>query len=154
MQSKLCGRNYVVYTNRSAMTAFRSSVERVLAFRRNEFLKAERQFHRLQPIDEQALHEMRIALKRLRYIVEAAQPVIGSSAKKRARKMQGFQQLMGDSRDVAMLRAELEKWAKKKGRIIAIVPTLQRLQEKRESLLRRIVESSTQLEKTLEAETP
>src|SRR5262249_41889715 len=75
----------------------RSSVERVLAFRRNEFLKAERQFHRLQPIDEQALHEMRIALKRLRYIVEAAQPVIGPSAKKRARKMQGFQQLMGDS---------------------------------------------------------
>src|SRR5262249_47045306 len=105
----------------------RSSVERVLAFRPNEFLKAERQFHRLQPIDEQALHEMRIALKRLRYIVEAAQPVIGPSAKRRARKMQGFQQLLGDSRDVAMLRAELEKWAKKKGRIIAIVPTLQRL---------------------------
>ena len=61
---------------------------------------------------------------------------------------------MGDSRDVALLRAGLEKWAKKKGRTIAIVPTLQRLKEKRESLLRRVVHSSNQLEKLLEAETP
>jgi CHAD domain-containing protein len=132
----------------------RSSVERVLGLRRNEFLKAERQFHRLLPLDEQALHKMRIAFKKLRYIVEAAQPVIGPSAKIRARKMQVFQQLMGDSRDVALLRTELEKWAKKKGRTIAIVPTLQRLREKRESLLRRVVHSSNQLEKILEAETP
>jgi CHAD domain-containing protein len=131
----------------------RGSVERVLALRRNEFLKAEQQFRRLQP-DEQALHEMRIAFKKLRYIVEAAQPVIGPSARKRARKMQGFQQLMGDSRDVAMLHAELEKWAKKEGRIIAIVPTLHRLEEKQESLLSRVVKSSNQLEKTLQAETP
>ena len=37
---------------------------------------------------------------------------------------------------------------------MAIVPTLERLKEKRQSLLRKVVESSNQLEKTLEAEAP
>ena len=117
-------------------------------------MKAVRRFRRLQPLDEEALHEMRIALKKLRYVIEAAQPVLGPSAKQRARKMQAFQQLMGDSRDVDLLRAELENWAKKKGRTIAIVPVLASLSEKREILLKEVVESTDQLEKSLETETP
>ena len=132
----------------------RRSVDRVLAVRRNEFLKAVRCFRRLQPLDEEALHEMRIALKKLRYVIEAAQPVLGPSAKQRALRMHGFQQLMGDSRDVELLRTELEKWAKKKGRTIAIVPTLAGLTEKREILLKKVVESTNQLEKSLETKTP
>jgi CHAD domain-containing protein len=46
---------------------------------------------------------MRIALKKLRYVVEAAQPVLGLSGKHQADEMHAFQQLMGDSRDVEML---------------------------------------------------
>jgi len=130
------------------------SVEHVLSFRRNEFLKAERRFQRQQPLDEGALHAMRIALKKLRYVVEAAQPVLGPSAKEQARQMHTFQQLMGDSRDVEMLRAELEKWAKKRGRIMAVVPALEELKEKREGLLKKIIESSDQLEQIFKAETP
>jgi len=132
----------------------RRSVEHVLSLRRNEFLRAERRFQRLQPLDEGALHEMRIALKKLRYVVEAAQPVLGPSAKQQARVMHAFQQLMGDSRDVEMLRAELEEWAKKKGRTIAVVPTLEELKEKREGLLKKIIESSDELEQILMGETP
>ena len=68
--------------------------------------------------------------------------------------MHTFQQLMGDSRDVEMLRAELEEWAKKKGRTIAVVPTLEELKEKREGLLKKIIESSDELEQILMGETP
>ena len=73
------------------------SVQRVIRSRRNEFLKAERRFQRLQPANEEALHEMRIALKKMRYVVEAAQPVLEPSAKQRAREMRTFQQMMGPS---------------------------------------------------------
>src|SRR5215471_1055545 len=114
------------------------SIERVISSRRNDFLKAERRFQRLKPANEEALHEMRIALKKMRYVVEAAQPVLEPSAKQRVREMRTFQQMMGDSRDLEMLRAELEKWARKKGKKIAMVPALARLQEKREDLIKRI----------------
>jgi CHAD domain-containing protein len=130
------------------------SVERFLSSRRNQFLKAKQRFQRLQPGNEEALHEMRIALKKLRYGVEAAQSVLGPSARDRAREMQTFQQLMGDSRDVEMLRVELEKWANKKGKKIAVVPALERLQTKREALMKKIVESSDKLERIFETDTP
>ncbi|HYR43443.1 MAG TPA: CHAD domain-containing protein, partial [Terriglobia bacterium] len=133
---------------------FVRSVERFLSSRRNQFLKAKHRFQRLQPLNEKALHEMRIALKKLRYVLEAAQPVLGPTAKERAREMHAFQQLMGESRDVEMLRVELEKWAKKKGKKIAVVPALERLQNKREALLKKIIESSDELERTFERETP
>jgi len=123
------------------------SVERVISSRRNEFLKAERRFQRLQPANEEALHEMRIALKKMRYVVEAAQPVLEPSAKQRAREMRTFQQMMGDSRDLEMLRTELEKWARKKGKKIAVVPSLERLQEKREDLIKKITQSADDLDK-------
>src|SRR5262245_57516318 len=61
----------------------RAGVERVLTTRRNEFLKAR---HHFQPSQEQTLHEMRIALKKLRYAVEAAQPVLGKTARTQARE--------------------------------------------------------------------
>src|SRR5262249_15934167 len=68
-----------------------AAVERLLRLRRNEFLRTRRRF---KPADEETLHRMRIALKKLRYTVEAAQPVIGDSAKELARNMQAFQQLL------------------------------------------------------------
>lgn len=132
----------------------RRSVEKSLSLRKNEFLKAQRHFHRVQPPNDEALHEMRIALKKLRYVVEAAQPVLGPSAKTRAREMHKFQQLMGDTRDLEILRDALEKWAKKKGKKIAVVPTLERLQDKRESLLKKLVASSDQLERIFEEKAP
>src|SRR5262249_6446203 len=70
----------------------------------------------------------------------------GASARKQAVEMHAFQQLMGDSRDVEMLRANLKKWAAQRGKTIAIAPALDRLQRKREELLERIIKSSTDLD--------
>jgi CHAD domain-containing protein len=122
----------------SSDAKIRSAVERVLKLRRNEFLKARKRF---KPADEETLHAMRIALKKFRYTVEAAQPMLGDSAKERAREMQIFQGLLGDTRDVELLRTRIEKWATKKGNKIAVVPTLESLQERRQNLMQRIVES-------------
>jgi len=125
------------------------SIDRVLSSRQNELLKAERTFHRSQPINEDLLHAMRIALKKFRYVIEAAQPLLDNSAKQRAKEMHAFQQLIGESRDVELLRTALEQWANKRGKVIAVVPALDRLQQKRDSLLKKIFESLTELEQTL-----
>ena len=66
--------------------------------------------------------------------------------------MRTFQQLIGDSRDLELLRAELEKWARKRGKKIAIVPALETLKEKRESLLGKFVESADQFEQLIRSE--
>jgi CHAD domain-containing protein len=115
------------------------TVERILKSRENEFLKARRRF---KPADEETLHNMRIALKKLRYAVEAAQPLLGNSAKARARDMHAVQQLLGETRDVELLLSELQRWASKKGKTIAIVPALDRLAERRESLLKQLSEAA------------
>ena len=125
------------------------SIERVLTSRGNELLKAQRRFLRSQPVNEDLLHEMRIALKKFRYVVEAAQPVLGEAAKERAREMHAFQHLIGESRDVEMLRTTLEKWATKKGKKIAIVPALDRLQLQHDALTKKVVDSLSGLEQTL-----
>jgi CHAD domain-containing protein len=119
----------------------RRSVERFLSTRRREYLSAKQRFQRVRPINEDALHEMRIALKKFRYAVEAAKPVLGRKIKEQTRAMHAFQQLIGDSRDLEILRGELEKWAKKKGKKIAVVPLLESLQNDREVLLKKIIES-------------
>jgi CHAD domain-containing protein len=98
------------------------------------------------------LHQMRIALKKYRYSVEAALPVLGNSAKERPRDMQAFQKLLGDTRDVELLRAELERWAAKRGKKIAAVPVLDRLTQKREDLLKKINDSAASFEHVLESE--
>jgi CHAD domain-containing protein len=118
-------------------------LERLLKSRRDEFLKAR---HRFDPAKEETLHNMRIALKKLRYTVEAAQPVLGSRAGKRANEMHGFQQLLGNTRDVELLRAKLERWASKRGRKIAMVPMLEQLDETHGQLMNRIFESVTTFE--------
>jgi len=46
------------------------------------------------------------------------------------------------------------KWAKKNGKTIAIVPVLEQLQERREVLLKKIIESSVELERIIEPKSP
>lgn len=130
------------------------AIERILSSRRHEFLRAEKRFQRLQQSDEEALHGMRIALKKLRYAVEAAEPVLGPSTREQTRDMRAFQQLMGESRDLEMLRGKLDRWAKKKGKRIAVAPTLDRLQEKREELVQKILKSSSDFGKVVQGADP
>ena len=121
------------------------SVRRILATRRNAFLEAKRRFEESQPRSEEALHQMRIALKKLRYAMEAARPMLGDAEKEQIEAMRAFQKLIGDSRDLGILRVELEHWANKKGKTLAVIPALQELEEKRQRLLNKLLDSSHNL---------
>jgi len=60
---------------------------------------------------------------------------------------------MGDCRDLDILRIELESWANKKGKLVAIVPVLEQLRKRREVLLKKIIESSEKLARIVDPET-
>jgi alpha-D-ribose 1-methylphosphonate 5-triphosphate diphosphatase PhnM len=47
----------------------------------------------------EALHDMRIAAKRLRYVLEMAEPVLGASARRGAKETRRIQDLLGEIHD-------------------------------------------------------
>jgi CHAD domain-containing protein len=53
----------------------------------------------LDPTDETALHDMRIASKRLRYVLELTAPCFGERAEKGAKAARRLQTLLGDIHD-------------------------------------------------------
>ena len=58
----------------------------------------------------EALHDMRIAAKRLRYVLEMGEPVLGAPAKRGAKQARRLQDLLGEIHDcdVMMPRVEAE----------------------------------------------
>jgi hypothetical protein len=71
----------------------------------------------LDPANVEELHDMRIAAKRLRYLLELSEPLFGAPAKKAAKTAKGLQDILGEIHDcdewmplidsyVAGLRAE------------------------------------------------
>lgn len=111
------------------------SIRRLVTLHRNKFVRARQAY---KPDNEESLHEMRIALKKLRYVLESAQPILGEWVKERTDQMHACQQLMGDIRDLQVLKSRLEEWAAKKGKRVAISAILAKLQGKRERLMKRI----------------
>jgi CHAD domain-containing protein len=51
------------------------------------------------PAEVEALHDMRIAAKRLRYILEMGEPVLGEPAKRGAKEARRIQDLLGEIHD-------------------------------------------------------
>jgi hypothetical protein len=91
------------------------NMQRVIAVRSDEllgFIPAA-----LDPLRETELHDMRIAAKRLRYLLELSDPLFGAPAKQAAKEVKALQDLLGEIHDcdellplidrhVARLRAE------------------------------------------------
>ena len=53
----------------------------------------------LDPSNVEELHDMRIAAKRLRYLLELSEPLFGQPAKKGAKVVKGLQDLLGEIHD-------------------------------------------------------
>ena len=51
------------------------------------------------PTAVRALHDMRIAAKRLRYVLEMGEPVLGAAARRGAKEMRRIQDLLGEIHD-------------------------------------------------------
>jgi CHAD domain-containing protein len=134
---------------KSGDARIRTTVERTVRSHKADFLKKRKQF---QSSDVETLHEMRIALKKFRYTIECALPVLGPSASEQAKRMHSLQQLLGDFRDLELLGIRLEKWAVKRGKKIAVVPALETLDEKRQELMNKIIESMVELDEHISEE--
>lgn len=59
------------------------------------------------PARDDALHQVRKAVKRLRYATEVAEPVVGRPAERYRRRSRKVQQLLGDHHDFVVLRTTL-----------------------------------------------
>ncbi len=131
----------------------RHAIDSLVAIRHRAFWRTRSRF---KPENPQTLHNMRIALKKLRYVLEAAQPVLGGWVRKRSREMHTCQQLMGDARDLEILKSRLEKWADKKGKTIAntVAPELAQLGRQRQRLVARIKKSSAHFEELVPVRKP
>jgi hypothetical protein len=53
----------------------------------------------LDPTEVERLHDMRIAAKRLRYLLELSGPLFGPQAKRSAKVVKGLQELLGEIHD-------------------------------------------------------
>ena len=53
----------------------------------------------LDPSDVQALHDMRIAAKRVRYVLELGEPVLGPDAGRGAKRARSLQDVLGEIHD-------------------------------------------------------
>jgi CHAD domain-containing protein len=68
------------------------SLRAILAVRLDELTSFE-------PGDPKQLHDLRIAAKRVRYLLEAAEPIFGEPAARGVKTMKQFQDLLGDIHD-------------------------------------------------------
>ena len=79
----------------------------------------------LDPTEVEALHDMRIAAKRLRYVLEITEPALGAPARQGAKTAKKLQDLLGDIHDcdvmlprvrahVDRLRAEDAEWVRQR----------------------------------------
>ena len=65
------------------------------------------------PSEQQELHDLRIAAKRVRYLLEAAEPVFGAPAARGVKTMKQFQDLLGDIHDCDELLPLIERHTQK-----------------------------------------
>lgn len=63
------------------------------------------------PPDDEALHQVRIKLKRARYTAELAQPIVGRRAERFVAKASALQDLLGEHQDAKVAEARLRQFA-------------------------------------------
>jgi hypothetical protein len=63
----------------------------------------------LDPMNVEALHDMRIAAKRLRYVLELTAPVFGEGAERGAKQAKKLQDLLGEIHDCDVMGPRVER---------------------------------------------
>ena len=89
--------------------AFADNLERIIGVRRAElrgFATAA-----TDPAEMTALHDMRIAAKRLRYVLELAEPCFGKAARKDVRRARELQDLLGEIHDCDVMLPLVQRHA-------------------------------------------
>lgn len=76
------------------------------------YIAFERLRQRIDPADAEALHRMRVALKKYRYAVEALAPIVGGSTEVTLKTMKRFQDALGALHDADVLDKTIRATAK------------------------------------------
>jgi CHAD domain-containing protein len=71
--------------------------------------------HVIAPTDGSAIHRMRVAFKKFRYMVESLAPVRGRASGKQLKAMNAFQGSMGDIQDAEVLLSNVQGYASGRG---------------------------------------
>ena len=71
--------------------------------------------HAVAPTDGAAIHRMRVAFKKFRYMVESLAPVRGRTSSKQLKAMNAFQGSMGDIQDAEVLLSNVQGYARARG---------------------------------------
>ena len=69
----------------------------------------------IAPTDGSAIHRMRVAFKKFRYMVESLAPVRGRTTSKQLKAMNAFQGSMGDIQDAEVLLSNVQAYASARG---------------------------------------
>ena len=77
------------------------NAERIVAVRLDELCSFVPRV--LDPAEVEALHDMRIAAKRLRYVLEVTEPVFGTYARTAGKRVKELQDLLGEIHDADVL---------------------------------------------------
>ena len=65
--------------------------------------------------DERALHDLRIAAKRLRYLLEVMAPALGDEAKRAARRARDLQDVIGEIHDCDVMLPRVQELLDERG---------------------------------------
>ncbi len=65
--------------------------------------------------DDEALHRVRIGVKRVRYAAELAAPAVGQRAKLAARRLADVQDVLGEHNDACVAEARLRRLGERTG---------------------------------------
>jgi CHAD domain-containing protein len=124
--------------------SIRQPIERLLRARQAVYMDAR---HQLESGDEKALHASRIALKKFRYVVEGAAPMVEGWTPQVLSAMQRAQKLLGESHDIQVLMGAFEKWAVKKKQ--NGTPVLNHLERRRKRLMVEVAKASRALDRVM-----
>lgn len=89
----------------------------------------------------EAIHRLRVAFKKVRYTLEALQPVFPGITQQQLKKMNEYQQLMGDVQDLEVLRASVNAYAvrRRKTRDVSLLAVQQDLVQRRDECMRKFL---------------
>ncbi len=101
----------------------------------------------VDPANAATIHKLRIAFKKVRYILEALQPVFSGVTDQQLRAMNDFQQLMGDVQDVEVLRATIDAYAVQRHRTrdVSLRTVQRRLLRRRDQCVQKFLRSADAL---------
>jgi len=89
----------------------------------------------------EAIHRLRVAFKKVRYTLEALQPVFPGVTQQQLKKMNEYQQLMGDVQDLEVLRVSVNAYAvrRHKMRDVSLLAVHQELLRRRDECIRKFL---------------